>query len=147
MDAWERQRALSRTTVAWSAVSIAGGLLLLLRRNDPWWRAFAQQHIGWGAVDLAIVAVVDQLQNRRMRRLPDPYAPNAVDHERRRLSIILAANAVADAGYCVFGGLLWRRSSRPRAAGAGAAILIQGAFLMVHDSYHAIRSGHGVPTE
>ena len=142
MDPWERQRELCRTTIGWSILSIGGGVAIG-RRDDPWWRAFAQQHIGWGAVDLAIVGVVTALKNRRMRRLADPYAPAEVERERRRLRGILAANAAADAGYCALGIWMWRSrwgSSRPKGAGAGAAILIQGAFLMVHDSFHAIRS-------
>ena len=137
MDAWERQRALARTTVVWAAGSIGVGAVLATGRN-PWWRAFGQQHLGWGAVDLGIVAVVQALQERTMSRLRDPNEPAILDQRRRHLRRILVGNAVADAGYCVVGAVLWRRlRTNPRAAGAGAAIVIQGAFLMAHDSYHA----------
>ncbi len=142
MDAWQRQRDLSRTTIGWSAASIAVGGLLM-RRDDPWWRSFGQQHLGWGVVDLGIVAVVTALQHRRMRRLDDPWAPAALEHERRKLRAILAGNAVADVGYCVLGAVMWRGrrfAGRPKASGAGAAIVIQGAFLAAHDSFHAVRS-------
>lgn len=142
MDPWKRQSELCRTTIGWSILSI-GGSLVLSRRDDPWRRAFAQQNLGWGVVDLGIVAVVSALKNRRMRRLADPYAQAEVERERRRLRVILAANAVADAGYCALGIWMWRSrwgSTRPKGSGTGAAILIQGAFLMVHDSFHAIRS-------
>lgn len=108
-------------------------------RRDPWWRAFGQQHIGWGAVDLAIIGVVDAMERRRVSKIPDPYGVDAVDDERRRLRTILLVNAVADAGYCVLGAKLWRRRAEPQVAGAGAAIVIQGAFLLIHDGYHATR--------
>ena len=139
MDAWGRQRSLARTTALWGGASIVAGVVMA-GRDDPWWRAFGGQHVGWGAVDLAIVAAVSGLQRRQLRRLADPYDPVVLERQRRKLRIILAVNAVADAGYCVTGVVLRRRRHRPRAAGAGAAIIIQGAFLLLHDSYHALRS-------
>ncbi len=74
----ERQRALGRTTIGWSAVSIAGGLVFATRQ-DRWWRAFGQQHVGWGVMDLLIVAVAARLQARRMGRLPNLYDPVAIN--------------------------------------------------------------------
>jgi len=56
--------------------------------------------------------------------------------EQRRLRTVLLINVAADAGYVAVGIVLWRRGW-PRASGAGAAIAIQGAFLLVHDTYHA----------
>lgn len=136
MDAWERQRSLARTTTAWAAASIAGGLVLATR-SHPWWRAFGQQHVGWGAADLGIVAVAHRLQNRRMRRLPNPYAPAALERERRQLRTILLASVAADAAYVVGGAALWRvRRHDARAAGAGAAIVLQGLFLLWDDASH-----------
>lgn len=138
VNPWERQYALARTTTWWAAASIAiGGAVTL--RSDPWWRAFGQQHLGWGVVDLGIVAIANTLQTRRMRRLVDPYAPAALERERRRLRTVLLINVVADAGYVVGGLVLWR-ARRPRASGAGAAIAVQGGFLVIHDAYHALRS-------
>jgi uncharacterized protein DUF6992 len=142
MNAWDRQRSLARTTVVWAAASIAAGGALASRR-DPWWRSFGQQHVGWGVVDLAIVGVVQAAQRRRLSRLADPYAPSTLERERRHLRTILVVNAIADAGYCALGAELARRSDR-RAAGAGAAIVIQGAFLLLHDSHHAWRLMRGV---
>lgn len=148
MDPWERQRALARTTTVWAAASIvAGGVLAT--RSDRWWRAFGQQHLGWGAVDLAIVVVATRWQDRRMGRLADPFAPAALEHERRQLRKVLLVNVVADAAYVVVGVVLWRSplstvwrsQSHPRAAGAGAAIVVQGAFLLLHDARHAWGSG------
>ncbi len=139
MDAWERQRELARTTTRWALGSIAAGAVLAAR-PDPWWRAFGRQHVGWGAVDLAIVALVNTLQARRMCRLPNPYGPAELEHERRTLRRVLLVNVVADAGYVVLGAVLWRGRQDPRASGAGAAIVVQGTFLLLHDAHHAARS-------
>lgn len=125
----------------WAAVSIAAGAVAA-NRSEPWWRGFGHQHVGWGAVDLGVVAVAGALQNRRMRRLGNPYEPHALDRERRWLRRILLVNAVADAAYVAGGAALWHtRPAGSYAAGAGAAIALQGAFLMLHDAQHAIRAG------
>ncbi|MCW2810075.1 MAG: hypothetical protein JWP61_533 [Friedmanniella sp.] len=143
LDPWARQRSLARTTVGWAVGSLGVGAVLATRR-DPWWRSFGQQHLGWGAVDLAIVAVVQTLQRRSMDRLPDPYAPPALGAQERRLHRVLLGNAIADAGYCVVGAVMMAKlRNNPRAAGAGAAIVLQGAFLMVHDGHHALGSRPG----
>lgn len=136
MDIWQRERALARTTVAWGAVSVVAGVGLAAKTQDPWRRSFGLQTAGWGAVDLGIAALGSRLQDRRMRRLPDAYAPAAQAAERATLRRVLLVNAAADVGYVALGvGLA--RDSRPRVAGAGAAIVVQGAFLLVHDSIHA----------
>lgn len=75
-----------------------------------------------------------------MRRLPDPFSPAALEHERAQLHRVLLINVVADAAYVAVGVALWR-SARPGAAGAGAAIAVQGAFLLLHDAQHARGSG------
>lgn len=136
MDIWERERALARTTVVWGVVSAAVGLGVAATTRDPWWRSFGLQSAGWGGVDVAIAVVGSRLQHRRMRRLSDPDAPSPREAERVRLRRVLLVNAAADVGYVALGAVL-TRDSRARVAGAGAAILVQGAFLLVHDSVHA----------
>lgn len=135
MDIWQRERSLAHVTVGWGGVSMAAGLGFALRR-DPWWRAFGLQTAGWGAVDLGIAVLAGWLQDRRMRRSSDPYAPAALEAERVALRRVLLANAVADVGYVALGGVL-ARNARPRVAGAGVAVVVQGIFLLLHDSYHA----------
>jgi hypothetical protein len=122
-------------------VSIAAGLIFATRQ-DRWWGAFGQQHVGWGVVDLLIVAVASRLRDRRMSRLPDPYDPAAMQREQRTLRAVLIGNVVADAGYVTTGAVLWSRTD-PRASGAGAAIVLQGLFLLLHDAYHARGSAPG----
>lgn len=136
-DPWEQQRTLAKTTTGWAVASMVVGAVWASRR-DPWWRSFGQQHLGWGLVDLGIVVVVQGLQRREMSRLPDPYDADVVDLRRRHLHKIMLGNAIADAGYVLTGaGMCRKLRHKPRGAGAGAAIVIQGVFLMVHDAYHA----------
>ena len=139
MDIWQRERTLARTTVAWGLASTAVGLVLAASA-DPWRRSLGQQTGGWGAVDLGIAVVGLRLQDRRMRRLPDPYAAPAQERERSTLRRILWVNAAADVGYVALGAVL-ARDHRARVAGAGVAIVVQGAFLLVHDSVHAVGAG------
>jgi hypothetical protein len=128
---------LARTTTAWATASIVVGSALATRA-DPWWRAFGQQHLGWGVVDLGVVGVARALQARRMRRVDNPYAPTALRRESGSLRKVLLINVGADAVYVVGGAVLWRaRSGHPASAGAGAAIVIQGAFLLLSDASHA----------
>ena len=139
MDPWHRQLALARVTVGWCLVSTAVGMPLATR-GDAWWRAFGRQQVGWAAVDAGVVVVADLLRRRRMRAR-NPYAPDALRRERRGLRRVLAINGAADALYVVGGAWLWRASpERPDRAGAGAGIVVQGAFLCVHDAFHALRA-------
>lgn len=140
MDPWQRQLALSRVTIGWCVLSTAVGLPLAVR-GDTWWRAFGRQQVGWAAVDVGVVVAADLLRKRRMRRAGNPYAPDVLRRERRVLRRVLAANAVADALYVAGGAWLWRASpDRPERAGAGAGIVVQGAFLCAHDTFHALRA-------
>ncbi len=140
-DPWAAQDALARTTTRWGAASIAAGLGLAAARPGPWSRAFGRQNAAWGAVDLAIVVVAQRYKARRMARRPDPHAPDAVAREARMLRRVLLADVVLDAGYVAGGAVLWRRRrDRPAAAGASAGIVVQGAFLLVHDALHLRRS-------
>ncbi len=140
MDPWLRQHALARVTVGWCVVSTVVGLPLAVR-GDAWWRAFGRQQVGWAAVDAGVVVAAGALQRRRMRRAGNPYAPAALRRERRVLRRVLAANAAADALYVAGGAWLWRANpDRPERAGAGAGIVVQGAFLCLHDTFHAVRA-------
>ncbi len=140
-DPWAAQDALARTTTWWGGASTAVGLGLAAARRDPRTRAFGWQNAAWGVVDLAVVVVAQRLKARRMARCPDPYAADAVAREVRMLRRVLLVNVVLDAGYVAGGAALWRRRrDRPAAAGASAGIVVQGAFLLVHDARHLRRS-------
>lgn len=139
VDVWARERALVRTTVGWGLASSVVGLVVAGSR-DPWRTAFGRQTAGWGVVDLAIALAANRHQERRMGRLLDPWAAEALAAERVSLRTVLVVNAVADVGYVALGMVL-ARDARPRVAGAGAAIIVQGAFLALHDGYHAACAG------
>jgi hypothetical protein len=141
-DPWARQDALARSTTAWGAASVAAGLGLAAARRGPWATAFGLQNAGWGAVDLAVVVVAGRLKARRMARVPDPHAPTALAAESRKLRRVLLLNVALDAGYVAGGAALWQwRRGRPGPAGASAGIVVQGAFLLLHDAHHAYWSG------
>jgi hypothetical protein len=137
VDIWQREEALARTKVAWGMASVVAGLGLVAATGTPWRRSFGLQTAGWGAVDLGIAAVGLRLQGRRMSLLPDPYAAQPQEAERRKLWRILMVNAVADVGYVAL-GMKMARDSRSRVSGAGVAVVVQGAFLLLHDSFHAV---------
>lgn len=141
-DPWAAQDALAHTTTAWGVASLAAGLgLAATRRRGPWMTAFGFQNAGWGAVDLAIVVGAQRLKARRMGRSADPYAPDAVAAEAHSLHRVLMINVALDAGYVAGGAALWRwRRGRPGPAGASAGIVVQGAFLLLHDAWHLRRS-------
>jgi hypothetical protein len=142
MNAWERQQSLARTTTVWALASVAVGGASATRR-DGWWRAFGQQNLGWGAANLVIVGVLEVVRSRRRSRLPNPDAPTVLEREQRLLRKALWVNVAADTGYVLGGVVLWCQP-RDTASGAGLAIAVQGAFLLLHDGYHALecnRSG------
>lgn len=141
-DPWAAQEALGRTTTRWGAASVVAGLGLAAARRDPWSRAFGVQNAGWGVVDLAIVLVAAPRTRRRKARLPDPSARAALAAESRKLRRVLLVNVALDVGYVAGGAALWRwRRDHPAASGASAGIVVQGAFLLLHDALHAARLG------
>ena len=141
-DPWARQEALARSTSVWGVASVVAGLGVAAARRGPFATAFGWQNAGWGAVDLAVVVVAGRLKARRMARVPDPYAPDAIAAEGRKLRRVLLLNVALDAGYVAGGAALWRwRRGRPGPAGASAGIVVQGAFLLLHDAHHAYWSG------
>ena len=110
-------RGLLRTLCAWSAVSMAAGASLWATGRSDTVRHFGRQTLAWGAVDAGIAAF------GASRPAADP----------RRLRTVLLVNSVADLGYLALGAAAMRRGWR----GDGAAILVQGAFLLALDSHYA----------
>ena len=110
--------------VAWCAVwlVLAGiGFLYGLRcprgpESRRWWTGFWSMNIFWIAIDLGIV----------VWSLLDPIVE--VEAFRR----VLAINGGLDIAYLVTGLILVTRRDR-LASGFGAAILVQGLFLLIFD--------------
>ncbi|WP_082556545.1 hypothetical protein [Modestobacter sp. Leaf380] len=106
------------TTVlgGWAAASVVAGAALSL---SPRTRGFGRQTAAWGAVDGVIAGV--GAHNRRRRGPTDPG----------RLRRVLLVNAGLDVGYLALGAALLRTD---RWRGDGAAVVVQGAFLLALDS-------------
>ena len=90
----------------------------------PRTRGFGRQTAAWGAVDGAIAYV-----GARRRTAKGPTDP-------RRLRRVLLVNAGLDVGYLAAGAALVRHG---RWRGDGAAVLVQGAFLLLLDTTAAHR--------
>jgi hypothetical protein len=143
------EKNLTAALVAWSVASIAVGtpLALIGRKTDnAQVSKFGRQTAAWGAVDAAI-AGVGLLTRLRRGALSEDQA----DHEIRKLRRLLVINAVADLGYIAGGMAIIGRSRRGlpslrMGAGDGAAIAIQGAFLLVLDVSQAVNLS-SVPRE
>lgn len=111
-------RGLLTALGAWSAGSIVGGATIWATGNSPVVRSFGRQTLAWGLVDAAIAGF------GATRPAPDPA----------RLRRVLLGNCVADCGYLALGAYGYRQD---RWRGDGAAILVQGAFLLALDSHFA----------
>ena len=115
------EQSLTRVLGAWAAASVAVGAALSAR---PATRGFGRQTAAWGAVDGAIAWV-----GARKRRTSGPTDP-------RRLRRVLLVNAGLDVGYLAAGAWLVRDG---RWRGDGAAVLVQGGFLLLLDTTAARR--------
>ena len=116
-------RALGR----WAVGSLLLGAAL---SADPRTRAFGRQTAAWGLVDGAIALVGAR------RQAAGGTTPPA------RLRRVLLVNAGLDVGYVAAGAALLRTRWR----GDGAAVVVQGAFLLWLDATAARRLGDGGPT-
>ena len=109
----------------WAVGSVVvGGLLSTDQRT----RGFGRQTAAWGLVGGAVALV-------GARRQAAGRTTGAA-----RLRRVLLVNAGLDVGYLAAGALLLRRASL---RGDGAAVLVQGAFLLWLDATAARRLGHG----
>ena len=117
------EEQLTRVLGAWAAGSVAVGALLCAHGRT---RGFGRQTAAWGAVDGAIAYV-----GARRRAAKGPT-------DRARLRRVLLVNAGLDVGYLAAGAWLVRDG---RWRGDGAAVLVQGAFLLTLDATAASRLG------
>jgi hypothetical protein len=102
----------------WSGISTAIGASAWALGRGPAVRSFGRQSLAWGLVNAAIAGY------GASRPVPDPV----------RLRRVLLANCVADAGYIGVG--LWA-SRTARWRGDGAAVVVQGLFLLALDTHYA----------
>ena len=103
----------------WAAASVALGALLAADRRTS---GFGRQTAGWGVVD-GVMALV----GARRRDARGPTDPS-------RLRRVLLVDAGLDVGYLLAGAWLLRDA---RWRGDGAAVLVQGGFLLALDTLAA----------
>ncbi len=117
-----------------AAVSAIAGTVLWAcgrRAGRPEVEAFGRQTVAWAAVDGLLAAGGWAAARRRGARV----GPAADDASRARgLRRLLLGNAALDVGYLALGAALLRN---PQRRGDGAAILVQGRFLLWLDTRHA----------
>jgi hypothetical protein len=100
---------------------------------------FGRQTAAWGLVDGAIAGAGTLGRRRRGELTPEEQGRKA-----RSLGRLLLINAAADVGYMVGGAVIALRSREGRPVrgmneGDGAAIVVQGAFLLALDVSQAMR--------
>ena len=137
------EKQLTTTLTGWGVTSAAVGSALWLAG----WRTgrtdllrFGRQTALWGATDVAIA-----MAGARDRRRRGELDQVGIDRKARTLQITLIVNGLADVAYVAGGARVWARTtpSHPTYWGMGrgdaAAIVIQGAFLLVLDAAFALR--------
>jgi hypothetical protein len=135
---------LTTALLAWSAASVLVGATLALvgrRSENEQLVSFGRQNAAWGAID-ALIAGGGVFSRRRRGSL-------TVEQEikkARGLRTLLLVNAAADVGYVVGGLFVKARGCKGLKtlrmdAGDGAAIVVQGAFLLALDVSQARRLG------
>lgn len=122
-------RRLGARLALGGAVSVVGGAAMAALGTTEAQRAFGLQSAGWGAIDLVIAGV------GAVRPPPEDPA---------KLRKVLLFNAGLDVGYVATGAHLvyWKptfdgRITAQQSVGHGAAIVVQGLFLLVLDSVYA----------
>ncbi len=137
MNIWDYQRILTRRLIQWALISLGIGTLMLGGRR--FWRGVGGQFIGWALINLGIAWFGIRTSENRRVALPDPLAPEVLDHEAESLRRLLWINTALDLLYVAGGRWLIRRGSR----GTGWGIIVQGMFLFLFDLLHA----GGIPDE
>lgn len=139
-DAAVVERSLLQALTWWAAGSVATGAVLWAggaRTGRTAVSAFGRQNLGWGAINGVIAAVG---WGRRRAGAP----PSSAAQLRR----FLILNAILDVGYMAGGaGVILARDrlgqrpryAAPQAVGDGAAVIVQGGFLLISDVVHARR--------
>ena len=137
MNIWQFQHKLSKRLLWWSGGSVVTGLFLL--RGGKFWRGVGWQFIGWGAIDAGIALFGRVSMNERLNAMDNPGLIEVQKKETSNLIRLLWVNAALDVFY-VIGGKRWADGDdgSGNRAGHGLGIVLQGAFLLFFDVYHAL---------
>lgn len=139
MNIWQFQHKLSSRLLMWGGVSVVSGLFLL--RGNRFWRGVGWQFIGWGAIDALIAVFSRTTANNRLDNMENPGLESVKIKEADNLQRLLWINSALDVVY-ILGGKRWSDSDKGDGsrAGHGLGIVLQGAFLLVFDLYHALKT-------
>lgn len=125
---------------AGAAVSAGAGTGLWVggrRAGRAGMETFGRQTVAWAAVDGALAAGGWAAARRRSTRAEATAVADDASRARA-LRRILLVNTALDVGYVLLGAAMTRN---PQRRGDGAAIIVQGGFLLWLDSRHARRFG------
>ena len=143
MTPWTLQQRISRHLLVWSALSVIVGTPLLF--GTPFWRGVGLQGLVWGGIDAAI-AGFGLVALRRKRARPDTDAPAVLAQETRTLRRLLLINAGLDVLYVAGGTVVLTQFVTAFARGNGVGIVVQGAFLLLFDTFYAVRANRVAAT-
>jgi carboxylesterase len=135
INIYQFKRKLSSRLLTWAVLSIAAGVVLLLGFSSPFWNGVGIQCLAWGGVDAGL-AFAARLSGRRSKVRKGREAEKK---ESNKLFRILWINTVLDFLYIGAGIVLVITIGKrvPAAAGHGTGVIIQGAFLLLFDFFHA----------
>ena len=135
MTIWDFQRTLSHRLIAWNLLNFGSGVWLSTKGD--FWRGFGSQHIGWSLINFTIAFFGLRANSRRILQ-PDIHDTAVMQHESRKLALILWVNSGLDLLYMLGGWCFAQsRASKPLQRGIGWGIVLQGALLLVFDVLHA----------
>jgi carboxylesterase len=125
---WSYGAAISRRLLGWSVLSVVAGIGLI-GWGEGFWQAFGIQAVAWGLID-AVIATVGLVAKRT----------RSAAEQRAWLRRVLWINAGLDVVYIAVGGaaVAWG-GGHPGWAGHGWGVIVQGAFLLLFDAWHAWR--------
>jgi len=118
-------RGLMTVLAGWSLGSVAAGTVMATS-EDRGVRFAGVQNLAWGAIDGAIAAYA--------LATAEPEKPGA----RQSLARLFWINAALDVAYLATGIVLAATQDDARLTGSGAAIAIQGGFLLAFDTAGAL---------
>ncbi|MBS2018370.1 MAG: hypothetical protein JST00_36225 [Deltaproteobacteria bacterium] len=121
------QVTLMSVLSGWALASVASGVVMATS-NDDGVRFAGIQNIAWGAIDGALAGIA-------LATTKTPTDPVAA---RRQLSRIFAINAAIDVAYITAGVLMTTLGKDDRVVGSGAAVIVQGGFLLGFDGIAAL---------
>ena len=136
MNIFQFQDKISKRLLQWSIGSILVGLLM--RYGGKFGKNLGNQFITWGLIDAAIAVGGQMAKRNRIDHMDNPGRPEIKAKEASNLSRLLWLNAGLDVLYIIVGYLWAKRDKGDGAArGNGLGVIIQGAFLLFFDIFHA----------